>query len=50
MTIFVAGRMLVSGSSNARDYFGDENYDVDAGFIAFAVVLGILIAVAIGLP
>jgi Domain of unknown function (DUF4190) len=50
VTVFAAGRVLVSGPSNARDYFGDENYDVDAGFVAFVVVVGILIAVAIGLP
>jgi Domain of unknown function (DUF4190) len=50
VTVFGLGRVLVSGPSNARDYFGDENYDVDAGFVAFVVALGILIAVAIGLP
>ena len=50
ITAFGAGRVLVSGPSNARDYFGDENYDVDAGFIAFVIVLGILIAAAVGLP
>jgi membrane-associated protease RseP (regulator of RpoE activity) len=50
VTIFGTGRVLVSGPSNARDYFGDETYDVDGRFVAFVVVVGILIAIAIGLP